>query len=162
MIARRRLKILGIMHIRNTIFLKEFIKSEGKSPKFSAARPSNPYQKKAYEILSIRKPPFLKSGGNKGGFLMTYPFLNKWNSPDTRGVWHKTSKPQRKSWTLTWCWGFKLTQLYTKLCGPAGEILRIYNVISFRKSLFPYQKWLKFSPAAPNPYVHKKFLGKNH
>ena len=73
---------MGIIHIRNTIFLKEFIKSEVKSPKFSAARASNPYQKKAYEKVLIRIPPPSKIFPVlKGGILIKGGILNI-NYPD--------------------------------------------------------------------------------
>ena len=61
---------------------KEFIKSEGKSTKISAARASNPYQKKAYEkVLIIIPPPSKIFPVLKGGILIKGGILNI-NYPD--------------------------------------------------------------------------------
>ena len=66
-IARRRRKIFRVMNIRNTIFLKDFIKSEVKFSKFSAARPNSLSKKSLRNIPILTPPPCFRMYRNKGG-----------------------------------------------------------------------------------------------
>ena len=80
-IARRRRKIFRVMNIRNTIFLKDFIKSEVKFSKFSAARPNSLSKKSLRNIPILTSPPLVsgctetRGGSPKGGEARGIPLI---------------------------------------------------------------------------------------